>query len=93
MPCLTIIWQNKSKRISPCQIQNNLNENRTKQLVDKPEKINWSDRLQLNVPESASDKYNKFNAIIENSINTVAPEHTVCNSVKIGMLNHGSLKD
>ena len=41
------------------------------------EKINWSDRLQFNVPESANDKYKKFIAIIENSIDTVAPEHTV----------------
>ena len=51
-------------------------------MVAKLEKINWSDRLQFNVPESASDKYNKFNAIIENSIDTVAPEHTVHISAK-----------
>ena len=54
----------------------------TKQWVAEVEKINWSDRLQFNVPESASDKYNKLNAIIENSIDTVAPEHTVCISAK-----------
>ena len=59
-----------------------LNENRKKQLVAELEKKNWPDRLQFNVPESASDKYNKFNAIIENSIDTVAPEHTVCISAK-----------
>ena len=51
-------------------------------MVAELEKINWSDRLQFNVPDSASDKYNKFNAIIENSIDTVAPEHTVCISAK-----------
>ena len=38
--------------------------------------------MQFNVPESANDKYNKFNAVIENSIDTVAPEHTVCISAK-----------
>ena len=59
MPSLTIIWQNKSKKIGPVKFKtHNLNENRTKQLVAKLEKINWSDRLQFNVPESASDKYN-----------------------------------
>ena len=94
MPMLTIIWQNKSKKICPVEFKTcNLNENRTKQLVAELEKLNWSDRLQFNVPESASDKDNKFNSIIENSIDTVAPEHTVCISTKIGMLNHGSLKD
>ena len=51
-------------------------------MVAELEKINWSDRLQLNVPESASNKYNKFNAIIENSTDTVAPDHTVCISAK-----------
>ena len=55
--------------------------------------INWSDKLQFNVLESACDTYNKFNAIIENSIDTVGPENTVHNSAKIGMLNHGSFKD
>ena len=83
MPTLTIIWQNKSKKVGPVEVKtHNLNENRTKQLVAELKKINWSDRLWLNVPESASDKYNKFNAIIENSIDTVAPEHTVCISSK-----------
>ena len=51
-------------------------------MVAELEKINWSERLQFNVPESASDKYRKFNAIIENNIDTVAPEHTVCISAE-----------
>ena len=34
--------------------------------------------MQFNGPESASDKYKKFNVILENSIDTVAPEHTEC---------------
>ena len=51
-------------------------------MVAELEKIDWSDRLQFNVPESASDKYNKFNAIIENSIDTVATECTVDISAK-----------
>ena len=69
---------NKSKRISPVEFKtHNLNENGTKQLAAKLEKINPSDRFQFNVPEAASDTYKKFNAIIENSIDTVAPEHTV----------------
>ena len=50
-------------------------------MVVELEEINWSDRLQFNVPESTSDKH-KFNAIIENSIDTVAPEHTVHISAK-----------
>ena len=83
MPTLTILWQNKSKNIGPVEFKTcNLHENRTKQLVDELEKINWSDRLQFNVPESASVEYNEFNAIIENSIDTVAPQHTVCISAK-----------
>ena len=84
----------QKKKIDPVKFKTcNLNENRTKQLVAELEKINWSDRLQFNVPESVSDSYNKFNAIKANSIDTVAPEHTVCISAKIGILNHGSLKD
>ena len=77
MPTSTIIWQNKSKHVGLVEFKTcNVNENRTKQLVAELEKIKWSDRLQFNVPESASENYNKFNAIIENSIDTVAPEHT-----------------
>ena len=69
MPTLTIIQKNKDEKIGPVEFKtSNLNENRTKQLVAELEKINWSDRLQFNVLESASDKYNKFNIIIENSI-------------------------
>ena len=51
-------------------------KNRTKQLVAELEKTNWSDRLQFTVPALASDKHKKFNAIIENSIDTVTPDHT-----------------
>ena len=77
MPTLTIVWQNKSKKIGPVEFKTcNLNENRTKQLVAELEKINCSGRLQFNVPESASEKC-KFNPIIENCIDTVVPEHTV----------------
>ena len=38
--------------------------------------------MQYNVLESASDKYKKFNSIIENNIYTVAPEHTMLISAK-----------
>ena len=51
-------------------------------MVAELEKINWSDRLQFNMLESASDKYIKFHAITENSIETVVPEHTVHISAK-----------
>ena len=69
-------------KIDPVKFKTcNLNENKTKQLAAELEKINWSDRLQFNVLESASDKYKKFNAI-ENSIGTVAPENIVCISAK-----------
>ena len=58
MLSLNIIQQDKSKEMSHVEFKTcNLNENRTKQLVAELEKINWSDRLQFNVPESASDKY------------------------------------
>ena len=83
MPTFTIIWQNKSKKIGPVEFKTcNLKENKTKQLVAEQEKINWSDRIQFNVPQSGRDQYNKFNAIIVNSTDIVAPEHTVHISAK-----------